>query len=401
MIRALMAITSIASISHHPAAIFAASSSSPSPPSHAPPNSVDWESFGFGLNGVQTEHMWLDTKKVDLDDPTSPFSASADDCLRPFGPIELYPTSTVLNYGQSLFEGLKAFRREDGTIVMFRPDMNARRMASGARRFLLPAVDLETFVAAAEEVVRANAHWVPPHGKGALYLRPLLMGTGADLGVKASHTATFCVYACPVGNYFKSGLTAIRLQAVRGFSRAAVGGAGSVKAGGNYAPAFQVQAAVRQRNFDEVLCLDAATGTMVEEAGASNFFAVVEDGTLVTPSLGPGTILPGVTRASIIELAREECGCEVAERHLTLDELKSAKEAFCCGTGASVTPVGSISVAHDDGTEDEDAATVFGDGVSPGALTQRLHRILSGIQTGEDAELSQKYQHWIHIVEPK
>lgn len=315
--------------------------------------------------------------------------------------MELYPTSTVLNYGQSLFEGLKAFRREDGTIVMFRPDMNARRMASGARRFLLPAVDLETFVAAAEEVVRANAHWVPPHGKGALYLRPLLMGTGADLGVKASHTATFCVYACPVGNYFKSGLTAIRLQAVRGFSRAAVGGAGSVKAGGNYAPAFQVQAAVRQRNFDEVLCLDAATGTMVEEAGASNFFAVVEDGTLVTPSLGPGTILPGVTRASIIELAREECGCEVAERHLTLDELKSAKEAFCCGTGASVTPVGSISVAHDDGTEDEDAATVFGDGVSPGALTQRLHRILSGIQTGEDAELSQKYQHWIHIVEPK
>ena len=255
----LLAITSITGTSHHPAVVAAASSP---PPSHSPPNSVDWDSFGFGLNGVQTEHMWLDTVKVDLDDPeTSPYSASADECLRPFGAVELYPTSTVLNYGQSLFEGLKAFRREDGTIVMFRPDRNALRMADGARRFLLPAVDPGTFVAAADEVVRANSHWVPPRGKGALYLRPLLMGTGADLGVKASHTATFCIYACPVGNYFKGALKAIRLQAVRGFSRATVGGAGSVKAAGNYAPAFHVQRSVRQRGFDEVLCLDAATGT--------------------------------------------------------------------------------------------------------------------------------------------
>jgi len=309
----------------------------------------------------------------------------------------------VLNYGQALFEGMKAFRRRDGRIVMFRPEMNARRMALGAQRFLLPPVPREIFVAAADAVVRANAHWVPPFGQGALYLRPLLMGTGADLGVKASHTATFCIYGSPVGNYFKGDLKAIRLQAVQGFSRAAIGGAGNVKAVGNYAPAFSAQRQVRQRSYDEVLCLDAATGKAIEEAGASNFFAVFEDSgetTVVTPSLDPGTILPGVTRASVIELARKECGCTVVERTLLLDELKTAKEVFCCGTGASITPVGSVTVANEDGSEDSEAAVIFGDGSTPGELTQRLHKLLMDIQTGEDEELNETYRHWIHIVAP-
>lgn len=386
--------------------------SSPSSPleaaaTHHPPPvpGVDWDGFGFGLNGVCTDLMWLDTVSVepDPDSPSaaSPYATDPSACLTPLGPLPLPPTATVLNYGQSLFEGLKAFRRSDGTIVLFRPDRNAARMADGARRFLLPAVDPSTFVGAVDEVVRANARWVPPYGKGALYVRPLLMGTGADLGVKPSHAATFCVYACPVGNYFKGALKAIKLQAVRGFGRAALGGAGNVKAAGNYAPAFAVQRTVRERGYDEVLCLDAATGTTVEEAGASNFFAVTEDGTLVTPSLDPGTILPGVTRASVLELAREECGCRVEERAVTLDELRSATEAFCCGTGASITPVGSVAVARGDGSEDEGAAVRFGDGATPGPLTQRLHKMLAGIQTGEDEGLSEKYRHWIHVVEPK
>jgi branched-chain amino acid aminotransferase len=165
----------------------------------------------------------------------------------------------VLNYGQALFEGMKAFRREDGSIAMFRPERNALRMQDGARRFFLPPVPTDVFVQAADAVVRANARWVPPFGKGALYLRPLLMGTGEDLGVKPSWQSTFCIYCSPVGNYFKGDLKAIRLQAVRGFSRAAVGGSGAVKASGNYAPAFLVQKHVKKRGYDDVLCLDAAT----------------------------------------------------------------------------------------------------------------------------------------------
>jgi branched-chain amino acid aminotransferase len=174
------------------------------------------------------------------------------------GYLQISPTATVLNYGQALFEGMKAFRRVDGSIAMFRPERNALRMQQGARRFLLPPVPTDIFVQAADAVVRANARWVPPFGKGALYLRPLLMGTGEDLGVKPSWESTFCIYCSPVGNYFKGGLKAIRLQAVKGFSRAAVGGAGAVKASGNYAPAFMVQRQVRERGYDEVLCLDAA-----------------------------------------------------------------------------------------------------------------------------------------------
>jgi branched-chain amino acid aminotransferase len=227
----------------------------------APDATVDWDSFTFGLNGVRTDSMWLNSVTVDDneggDGDNHSYSACSENCLTALGHLEISPSATVLNYGQSLFEGMKAFRRIDGTIAMFRPDRNAARMQQGARRFLLPPVPTETFVQAADAVVRANAKWVPPVGKGALYLRPLLMGTGEDLGVKPSHTSTFCIYCSPVGNYFKGGLKAIRLQALRGFSRAAPGGSGAVKASGNYAPAFLVQKQVKARGYDEVLCLDA------------------------------------------------------------------------------------------------------------------------------------------------
>jgi branched-chain amino acid aminotransferase len=237
-----------------------AGSASDTPSGHAPPRrNVDWESFGFGLN-ARTEYMWLDRVSVDLgkeEEAVVAYSSKESQCLVPLGNLELSPTATVLNYGQALFEGLKASRRADGSIAIFRPQNNARRMANGAARFLMPAVPEEVFVRAVDAVVRANAQWVPPHGKGALYLRPLLMGTGEGLGVKPSTETTFCIFASPVGNYFKGGLQAIRLQAVKGYSRAAVGGSGSIKASGNYAPAFLVQRQVRQQGYDEVLCLDA------------------------------------------------------------------------------------------------------------------------------------------------
>eukprot|EP00980_Cylindrotheca_fusiformis_P004691 scaffold993_cov110-Cylindrotheca_fusiformis.AAC.1 len=365
----------------------------------APKAGVDWDSFGFGLNGVKTDAMWLDRAQVDVHGDAL-YSSCTEDCVTEMGALQISPTATVLNYGQALFEGMKAFRRADGSIVLFRPDRNAMRMEQGARRFLLPPVPQDTFIRAAENVVRENARWVPPFGKGSLYLRPLLMGTGEDLGVKPSRESTFCVYCAPVGNYFKGGLKAIRLQAVRGFSRAAIGGCGNVKAAGNYVPAFGAQRQVRQQGYDEVLCLDAATGEAVEEAGASNFFAVYPNNTIVTPSLAPGTILAGVTRASIIELAEKECGCTVLEQRLTLTDLKGASEAFCCGTGASVTPVGSVDVANANGSDDVEAVVTFGDGSSPGPLTERLYNILRDLQTGTDEQLNEKYKDWIHVVEP-
>jgi len=197
-------------------------------------------------------------------------------------------------------------------------------------------------------------------------------------------------------DYFKGDLTAIRLQAVKGFSRAAPGGSGAVKASGNYAPAFLVQRQVRERGFDEVLCLDAVTGENVEEAGASNFFAIFANNTIVTPSLGMETILPGVTRDSIMELAKEECGYQLIEGRLTLSDLKEATEAFCCGTGACITPVGCVSVY--DGEKETDR-TVFGDG-GTGPLTRKLFNMLTDIQTGTDPILAEKYKQWIHTVEP-
>jgi branched-chain amino acid aminotransferase len=372
---------------------------------HADPKAnVDWDSFGFSMNGVRTDHMWLNRVPVEEHNDgmqfTADYSSSSARCLSEFGTFQLSPAATVLNYGQTLFEGLKAFRRVDGSIALFRPERNAERMQNGAKRFLLPPVPTDTFVSAAEAVVRANARWVPPFGKGALYLRPLLMGTGDDLGVKPSWESTFCIFCSPVGNYFKGGLKAIRLQAIQGFSRAAQGGAGHVKASGNYAPAFFAQRMVKQRGFDDLLCLDAATGNFVEEAGASNFFAVFPNNTIVTPCLHSETILPGVTRASIIELAEKECGCTVVEGPIHLSHLQVASEAFCCGTGASVTPVGSVSVQRTDGTEDKEAYVVFGDGTTPGPLTRRLYTTLLTIQTGTNDDLNQRYANWIHVVEP-
>lgn len=236
---------------------------SSSPGEHPKPKSgVDWESFGFGLNGVRTDSMWLNRVQAEsgkeLEGPPK-YSSSDKQCLVPLGDLRLSPTATVLNYGQALFEGIKASRRTDGSIAIFRPEKNAERMGKGAARFLMPPIPTDVFIHAVDSVVRANARWVPPHGKGALYLRPLLMGTGEGLGVKPSSETTFCIFASPVGNYFKGGLKAIRLQAVKGFSRAAPGGSGAIKASGNYAPAFLVQRQVRERGFDEVLCLDAVT----------------------------------------------------------------------------------------------------------------------------------------------
>jgi branched-chain amino acid aminotransferase len=243
---------------------FSTASSSSSPPSlhnihpqHPEPEpNIDWDTFGFGLNNVRTNFMWLNQIHRLSGNDFENYSTSSQKCILPLAPLSLHPSCTVLNYGQSLFEGLKAFRRPDNTIALFRPDQNALQMYNGAECLLLPPVPVSTFIKAADAVTRNNTNWIPPHGSSALYLCLLLFGSGDGLGVKASNEAIFCIYCSPVGNYFKGGLKAIKLQAVKGYSRAAPGGSGSVKAGGNYAPAFLVQKKVWERGYDEALFLD-------------------------------------------------------------------------------------------------------------------------------------------------
>jgi len=317
--------------------------------------------------------------------------------LVPLRELSLHPASTILNYGQGLFEGIKAFRQKDGTIRIFRCDKNAKRFRDGASRLMIPPVPEPVFIEACEAVVAANAEFVPPHGAGALYLRPILFGSGKQLGVSPSPEFTFCIYCSPVGNYFKGGVGSIlpiRLLAQKTYQRAANKGIGFVKAVGNYAPVFKCQDEVRKAGFNEALFLDSCE-EHIEEAGASNFFVYSKSrNLLVTPELD-GNILAGVTRASVIEIARDQ-GIKVEERKLKLKELCDFDEAFCCGTGASVTPVGSVEV--EGGGED---SYVFGDeGKTAGDLTKKLYQILHDIQWGIN-DCGGKYKKWSRVVKPR
>jgi len=242
-------------------------------------------------------------------------------------------------------------------------------MSDGALRFVMPNLPQEVFMDAMKETVRANSHWIPPIGKGALYLRPLLFGSGAALGVAPSPSYTFVVWASPVGSYFKAGkITPINLLAATDVHRAPPKGSGSVKAIGNYAPCFLSQKHAKDKGFSEVLFLDALTEKHVEEAGASNFFSIGKDGIIRTPELG--AILSGVTRQSVIQIARDK-GYKVKEYKLPLSEAINSAEAFCTGTGASITPIGSITV---NGTRH-----LINDG-QVGQVTSELYQSLLDVQ---------------------
>jgi len=299
----------------------------------------------------------------------------------PYAPLQLYPSSTVLNYGQGLFEGLKAFRTEKGRAVVFRPQENSKRMNSGAKRFLMPEVPQQVFMEAVDEVVKQNSHWIPPMGKGALYLRPLLFGSAPGLGVRPSQEYHFVIFASPVGNYFKGGkATPINLL-VTPYHRSAERGSGEVKAIGNYAPAFLGQKNAKDQGYHEVLFLDAKYDKYVEEAGASNFFSFKE-GTLSTPELG--SILPGVTRLSVMQIAKEK-GFKVIEEKLDIEKVLKSDEAFCTGTGASITPVGSITYGQ--------RKVSYNNG-KVGKLAQDMYDTLVGIQF----ERIPDKQGWLHDV---
>ena len=285
-----------------------------------------------------------------------------------FQPLSLSPAACVLNYGQGLFEGMKARRTPDGRITLFRPEMNARRAAEGAKRLVMPEISESMFIEAVKKVAEENKRWVPPHGKGELYLRPILFGSSARLGVSPAEEYMFVVFAVPVGPYFKGGMTPISLRVSQNHHRAAPGGSGGVKAIGNYAPGMMPSKRAKSEGYSEIIYLDAVEHNYVEEVGAANFFCV-KDGTIYTPEL-TGTILPGITRLSIIELARS-MGLTVVEEKVSIEFALGCDEAFCAGTAAVISPIGSIQ--HGEVEED------FG-GV--GDITLALYERLTGIMSG-------------------
>ncbi|MEZ8112080.1 MAG: branched-chain amino acid aminotransferase [Candidatus Poseidoniaceae archaeon] len=333
---------------------------------------IDWDSMTFSLTPTDTMYI----TETGIDEPWMPGN------LVPYGDMKISPAAGVLNYGQGLFEGMKAYRTSKGRVVFFRPEENARRMQRGADRLRMPPVPESVFIDAVEQCVQQNIRWLPPTGRGAMYVRPLLMGSGAVLGVAPAPSYRFLVYVTPVGPYFKGGVTAINLVISEEHHRAAPGGSGGVKAIGNYAPGMMPSNKAKSKGYAEVIYLDAETHTSIEEVGAANFFCV-KDGVLYTPEL-TGTILPGITRNSLIKLARHN-GIEVHETKVTAEFAMGADEAFCCGTAAVISPIGSITKG--------DVKAVYGNG-SPGEMTTILYNKLVGIQNETEEDIFG----WLHEI---
>ncbi|CAL0311604.1 unnamed protein product [Lupinus luteus] len=320
---------------------------------------IDWDNLGFSIQ--PTDYMYFMKCQQG-----GTFSKGE---LKRYGNIELSPCAGVLNYGQGLFEGLKAYRKQDGNILLFRPEENAERMKAGAERMSMASPSTEQFLQAVKDTVLANKRWIPPAGKGSLYIRPLLIGSGAVLGVAPAPEYTFLVYVSPVGNYFKEGLAPIHLIVENDLHRATPGGTGGVKTIGNYAAVLKAQSAAKLKGYSDALYLDCVHKKYLEEVSSCNIF-VVKGNTISTPAI-KGTILPGITRKSIIDLARSQ-GFQVEERLVSVDELVDADEVFCTGTAVVVSPVGSVTHLG--------KRISYGNGV--GAVTRQLHASLTRLQMG-------------------
>ncbi|XP_024039941.1 branched-chain-amino-acid aminotransferase 2, chloroplastic isoform X2 [Citrus sinensis] len=319
---------------------------------------MDWDNLGFGL--TPADYMY--TMKCSNDY----FEKGR---LSRYGKIELSPSSGVLNYGQGLFEGMKAYRKEDGQLILFRPDQNATRLQTGAERMCMPSPSIDQFIDAVKQTALANKRWVPPPGKGSLYIRPLLVGSGPILGLAPAPEYTFLVFASPVGNYFKEGLAPLNLYVEDEFHRATPGGAGGVKAISNYAPVLKAISRAKNRGFSDVLYLDSVNKKNLEEVSSCNIFIL--KGNIISTPATSGTILAGITRKSIIEIA-SDYGFQVEERTIPVDELLEADEVFCTGTAVVVAPVGSITYR---GKRIE-----FKTGAQ--SVCRELYSTLVGIQTG-------------------
>jgi branched-chain amino acid aminotransferase len=281
--------------------------------------------------------------------------------------------STALHYGQQCFEGLKAYRTKDDKIQLFRPDQNAKRMQESCRRILMPEVPVDKFVDACVQVVKANRHYVPPYGTGAtLYLRPLTIGVGDGVGVKPASEYIFLVFCTPVGAYFKGGMTPVNFT-VSDYDRAAPQGTGAAKVGGNYAGSLMPHELAVKKGFADCIYLDPATHTKIEEVGAANFFGITKDNKFVTPK--SPSILPSITKYSLLQVAKDYLGMEAEERDVYIDKLDEFAEAGACGTAAVITPIGGI--------EYKGKLHVFHSETEVGPVTKKLYDTLCGIQFGD------------------
>lgn len=323
---------------------------------------IDWANLGFGY--IQTDYRYVSNYKN---------GAWDDGVLTEDANVVINECAGVLQYAQTVFEGLKAYTTSDGRIVTFRPDLNAERLEQSASRLEMPVFPKDRFVEAVKKVVKANEAYVPPFGSGAtLYIRPYIFGSNPVIGVKPADEYQFRILTTPVGPYFKGGAKPLTIR-VSDFDRAAPHGTGHIKAGLNYAMSLHAIVDAHKQGYDENMYLDAATRTKVEETGGANFLFVTKDGKVVTPK--SDSILPSITRRSLIYVAKEYLGLEAEEREIYLDELKDFAECGLCGTAAVISPVGKVV---DHGKE-----ICFPSGMNEmGPVTRKLYETLTGIQMG-------------------
>lgn len=335
---------------------------------------IDWENLGFGY--AQTDKRYVSNYKNGAWDEgtlTSDSNVVINEC------------AGVLQYAQTCFEGLKAYTTEDGRIVCFRPDLNAERMEATAQRLEMPVFPKERFIDAVVKTVEANEAYVPPYGSGAtLYIRPYMFGSSSVIGVKPAEEYQFRVFCTPVGPYFKGGIKPLTIR-VSDFDRAAPHGTGHIKAGLNYAMSLHAIVDAHNKGFDENMYLDASTRTKVEETGGANFLFVTKDGKVVTPK--SDSILPSITRRSLMVVAKDYLRLEVEEREVFFEEVKDFAECGLCGTAAVISPVGKI--------DDHGSEICFPSGMTEmGPVTKKLYDTLTGIQMGR----IEAPEGWIKVI---
>lgn len=330
----------------------------------------EWESLSFGT--VFTDHMFL----MDYTEGEGWHDAR----IVPYGNIALDPAASVFHYGVEIFEGMKAYHTEDGRDLLFRPDANGRRMNNSAARLCMPSIPVEDFVEAVRKLVEVEKSWIPPRRDMSLYIRPTMIATEAHLGVSKSKSHTFFVILSPVGAYYPEGLNPVRIYVEDEYSRAAKGGTGFCKCGGNYAASLAAQYKAKGMGYSQVLWLDGAEHKYIDEVGTMNVMFKV-NGQVLTPELS-GSILPGITRDSVLQLLRS-WGVPVSERAITLEELQIAaengqlEEAFGTGTAAVISPIGELNIHGK-------VYTLSGGNIGP--LSQKLYDSLTDIQWGRAAD---------------
>ncbi|TWI52542.1 branched-chain amino acid aminotransferase [Pseudomonas duriflava] len=324
--------------------------------------SIDWDKLGFDYIKTDLRYLsyWRD-------------GAWQEGTLTEDNVLHISEGSTALHYGQQCFEGLKAYRCKDGSINLFRPDQNALRMQRSCARLLMPSVPTDVFIEACKKVVQANERFIPPYGSGgSLYLRPFIIGVGDNIGVRTAPEFIFSIFCVPVGPYFKGGLKPHNFV-ISSYDRAAPNGTGAAKVGGNYAASLMPGMQAKAQSFADCIYLDPQTHSKIEEVGSANFFAITHNDEFVTPK--SASVLPGITRLSLIELAQSRLGLKVVEGDVFIDQLDTFKEAGACGTAAVITPIGGI--------EYNGKLHVFYSQDDVGPITRRLYSELTGIQFGD------------------